>query len=283
MEVIASPAAMTAWSNQRLAAGQSLALVPTMGALHAGHLALLAMAGTRAELVVASLFVNPLQFGPNEDFAQYPKLFARDAELAAANGVAVLFAPSVAELYPPGFQTKVEVAAISRGLCGASRPGHFAGVATVVAKLFNIVKPQLAVFGEKDWQQLAVIRRLVRDLNWDIAILGHPIVREADGLAMSSRNRYLSAAERQAALVLSQALALARRLVAGGERDGAALLAELRRFIAREPRVAVEYLTVVGQDDLEPRAVLAADALLLLAARVGSTRLIDNGRLFAAA
>lgn len=279
MEVIRTAAAMTAWSNAQIVAGKRIALVPTMGCLHAGHLSLMRMAADHAEVVVASLFVNPMQFGPHEDFAKYPKVFERDAELAEKSGVAALFAPSVTELYPPGFQTRVVVEEVSQGLCGASRPGHFTGVATVVGKLFNIVKPQVAVFGEKDWQQLAVIRRLVRDLNWDIAIVGHPIVREPDGLAMSSRNTYLSPAERHSALILNQALAEARRLVASGQRQTPVVVAALQRFLAKEPGVVVEYIAVVGQDDLQPRAEITDDALLALAARVGSTRLIDNGRL----
>ena len=279
MEVIRSAAAMTAWSNRQLAQGRSIGLVPTMGCLHAGHLSLIRLAAAHADLVVTSLFVNPMQVGPHEDFAKYPQTFDRDAELAQAAGVAVLFAPSAEELYPPGFQTQVTVEELSQGLCGASRPGHFAGVVTVVGKLFNIVKPKVAVFGEKDWQQLAVIRRLVRDLNWDIAILAHPIVREADGLAMSSRNRYLSPEERRTALVLNQAIALGRSFVAGGHLQTAEVVAELQRFFAQEPGVAVEYIVVVGKDDLRERKWVTEDALLALAAWVGSTRLIDNGLL----
>lgn len=279
MEVIRTPAAMAAWSGTARAGGRSLALVPTMGCLHAGHLSLMAMAGRRARLVAVSIFVNPAQFGPDEDLASYPRIFEADCRAAEEAGVDVIFAPSVAAIYPPGFQTMVRVNELSQGLCGASRPGHFDGVATVVAKLFNIVQPQLAVFGEKDFQQLAVVRAMVRDLNFAVEIIGHPIVREVDGLAMSSRNRYLGSDERQAALCLWRALELARRQAAEGEKDCGRIIARLSAAIAVEPKALVEYLKIVNDSDLRELEQLTDSAVLMMAVRVGKTRLIDNGYL----
>ncbi len=279
MEIIRQAAAMSAWSGERLKEGRRLALVPTMGCLHPGHAALMARAARLAELVVVSVFVNPMQFGPCEDFDRYPRTLESDCALAAAHGAAVLFAPEAEELYPPGFQTKVVVAEVSEGLCGASRPGHFEGVATVVAKLFNLVRPALAVFGEKDFQQLAVIRALTKDLNWGVEIVGHPIVRETDGLAMSSRNRYLSPPERRSALCLPRALHQARQLVAEGLHDCPAILARLQAEIAAEPLVAIDYLAIVDDQGLAPQVRVAMNSVLLMAIRVGQTRLIDNGYL----
>jgi len=280
MEVINSVAAMTAWSEQRLRAGATIALVPTMGCLHAGHLSLLKDAASLADEVVVSLFVNPLQFGPQEDFSRYPRPFADDCKAVAANHGSVLFAPEASTFYPEGFQTVVAVKGLTDGLCGASRPGHFDGVTTVVAKLFHIVKPQVAVFGQKDLQQLAVIKAMVRDLNWGIKIVGHPIVREPDGLALSSRNRYLTEAERQSALCLVKALASARHLVSQGEMDCPAILAQLRDQISVDPRVAIDYLSIVEDTSLCPQAqVDRHSSILAMAVRIGATRLIDNGYL----
>ncbi len=280
MEVIRTPAAMTAWSRAERAGGRSLALVPTMGCLHAGHLSLMAAVRERADRLAVSIFVNPVQFGPDEDFATYPRTFEADCQAAEEAGVDVIFAPEAAAIYPPGFQTMIRVKDLSQGLCGASRPGHFDGVATVVAKLFNIIRPQLAVFGEKDFQQLAVIRTMARDLDFGVEIVGHPIVREDDGLAMSSRNRYLSPAERQAALCLYQALESARRQAAEGERDCGRIIARLSAAIAAEPGVRLEYLKIVNDADLRELKKLTDSALLMMAARIGRTRLIDNGYLF---
>ena len=279
MECITSVPAMATWSNQRRHAGETIALVPTMGCLHAGHLALIKRAASLADHVVVSLFVNPLQFGPQEDFARYPRPFAADREAVAANQGSCLFAPEASSFYPEGFQTAVTVHHLTAGLCGASRPGHFDGVTTVVAKLFNVVKPRIAVFGQKDFQQLTVIKAMVRDLNWEIEIVGHPIVRDQDGLAMSSRNRYLSAAERQSALCLSAALAHARQLVARGETDVPALLARLRERIAVDPAVAIDYLTIVHATTLTPQERVDDHSILAMAVRIGTTRLIDNGYL----
>jgi pantoate--beta-alanine ligase len=278
--------------------GKSVALVPTMGYLHDGHLELMRRAKQLADICVVSIFVNPTQFGPNEDLERYPRDLARDRALAQSVGVDYLFLPAVAEMYPKSYSTFVDVENITDCLCGKSRPGHFRGVATVVLKFFNIVQPDFALFGEKDFQQLAVIRRMNEDLNLDIKIVGVPIVREADGLAMSSRNSYLSAEERQAALVLSRTLTLAKTLIAGKVTDVSKLHDELEKLIKTEPLVQLEYLEILdpitllpidseepdqaksAQNDLrngnaaEPPA--PAEILIAIAARVGNTRLIDN-------
>jgi pantoate--beta-alanine ligase len=255
--------------------GKSLALVPTMGALHEGHLSLMREGCKRCGVCATSIFVNPTQFGPNEDLAAYPKDERGDLEKCASAGVDLVFAPEPAEIYPHGYQTFVEVTELSQGLCGASRPGHFRGVATVVAKLFNLFKPEVALFGEKDWQQLQVIRRLNRDLGFGIEIVGMPIVRERDGLAMSSRNAYLSPQERQRALGLSRALKAASCLCASGERCAAKLVeaasAELRAVDAR-----IDYVALLEPSSLKPLEAIEGPARMLIAARVGRTRLIDN-------
>ncbi|MDA8164637.1 MAG: pantoate--beta-alanine ligase [Desulfobacteraceae bacterium] len=281
MEIIRSPAAMTAWSNRTAAEGKAIALVPTMGFFHEGHLSLMRSAARQAGAVVVSLFVNPIQFGPAEDLDRYPRDFERDSALAAREQVDALFAPEAAAMYPEGFQTRIAVTELSQGLCGAGRPGHFEGVATVVAKLFHIVRPQVAIFGEKDFQQLAIIRRLVRDLDLDVEIVGQPIVREADGLAMSSRNAYLSAAERQSARCLSRALRWGRELAAGGETDAGRLRAALESMLAADPTVTVEYVAVVHETTLRPQQQIDRHSRLALAVKIGRTRLIDNGLLFA--
>lgn len=281
MEIIRTPAAMTAWANRMIAAGDAIVLVPTMGYFHEGHLCLMRRAKGLAKRVVVSLFVNPIQFGPQEDLSRYPRDFERDAALAGQEGVDVLFAPEAAAMYPEGSRTRVTVSGLTDGLCGRSRPGHFEGVTTVVAKLFHLVKPQVAVFGQKDFQQLAVIRRMTADLNWDIEIVGHPIVREADGLAMSSRNVYLSADERQAALGLSRALRHARQRVREGLTDAAGLVREVCEILTSATGVTVEYVECVDEASLLPCARLAPGVVLAIAARVGTTRLIDNDNLFA--
>lgn len=276
MEIIRSPREMRSWSKRAREAARTLALVPTMGFFHDGHLGLMRRGKEVADQVVVSLFVNPIQFGPNEDLARYPRAFERDRDLAEKAGVAVLFVPAVEDVYPAGFATRVEVDSLTATLCGASRPGHFAGVTTVVTKLFNMVQPDCAIFGEKDFQQLAVIRKMVADLNMPVSIVSHPIVREADGLAMSSRNAYLSPEERIRALSLSRSLRLAREQVAAGEQDPIRLretvVAELRRAGADD----IDYVEIVDADTLAPSAVISEKSLLALAVRIGRTRLIDN-------
>jgi pantoate--beta-alanine ligase len=276
MEIITTVLEMQHWSDAARARGQRIGLVPTMGYLHVGHLSLVAEARRRTDVVVASIFVNPLQFGANEDLDRYPRDVERDTQLLGGAGTHVLFLPDVKEMYPEGFQTAVTVDRVTRGLCGAARPSHFQGVTTVVAKLFNMVKPHVAVFGQKDFQQLVAIRRLVADLNFDVEIVGAPIVREADGLAMSSRNAYLSDRERDAALCLSRALAAAATQVGRGETDGLRILAAARRVVTDEPRARLDYAALVDPDTLEDIATVRAPALLALAVHIGKTRLIDN-------
>lgn len=258
----------------------SVALVPTMGALHEGHLSLVRQAHDRADHVVVSIFVNPRQFGPKEDLAAYPRQLAADQARLAEAGVALLWAPAVEEMYPPGFATSVSVDRLTEGLCGAVRPGHFTGVATVVLKLFNQVRPDVAVFGEKDWQQLAVIRRFAHDLNLTLPsvenILGAPIVREADGLAMSSRNAYLSAEERAVAGQLNRLMAKAIGYIEAGEEVGP-VLAGLEYEIVAAGFSSVDYAVLADAASLEPLDTTpTAPARLLVAARLGTTRLIDN-------
>jgi pantoate--beta-alanine ligase len=257
-------------------AGGKIGFVPTMGFFHQGHLALMERARAENDHVVVSLFVNPTQFGPGEDFARYPRDLERDRRLAEAAGVDVLFHPAPEEMYLAGYQTYVEVTGVSQGLCGASRPGHFRGVATVVTKLFNIVTPDRAYFGEKDAQQLRVIKRMVADLNLPVEIRPVPTVREEDGLAMSSRNTYLSPEERRQAIALYQSLLWAKERVAEGERDAARLVEGMQRIIAGYPLVKLEYLEFRDDETLAPLAELKGKVLIAIAARVGTARLIDN-------
>ncbi len=252
-----------------------LGLVPTMGALHAGHLSLV-RAATAGGVVAASIFVNPTQFGPTEDFARYPRTFEADCAALEREGVDIVFAPSVAEMYPKGESTWVTVEGLSERLDGRSRPGHFRGVTTVVAKLFHIIQPDAAFFGQKDAAQLAIIRRMVRDLNFPVEIVGCPIVREPDGLAMSSRNVYLSPEERRRALVLHRSLEQVEREFRTGDKDGARLAGKGRAVIAGEPAVRLDFFEIVDPDTLEPVDQIAKPALVAVAAYVGSTRLIDN-------
>lgn len=254
----------------------TLGLVPTMGALHEGHLSLVRAARERCGAVAVSIFVNPTQFGPSEDFSRYPRTLERDMELLEREGVTMVFAPSVEEMYPSGAGTFVEVPGLSERLDGHFRPGHFRGVATVVAKLFHIVTPDLAYFGQKDAAQVAVLRAMVRDLGFPVEMVVCPTVREQDGLAMSSRNQYLSASERGRALVIHRALCAAERMAHSGELDAIALERAMREVLAEEPAVAVEYVAVVHPETLLPVEDLTRGALLAIAARVGVTRLIDN-------
>jgi pantoate--beta-alanine ligase len=272
---------LTAISEMQTAARElrrsgTLALVPTMGALHAGHLSLIDAAKRDCAHVVATIFVNPLQFGPNEDFSRYPRTFDADCAALTAACVDILFAPSTETLTPTGAATFVEVAVISDRLDGAYRPGHFRGVATIVAKLFHIVAPDRAYFGQKDAAQLAVLRAMARDLNFSVKIIACPIVREADGLALSSRNHYLTAEQRNRATILHRSLAAAADLHARGERNTQALIATMLRMLATEPSVVVEYAAVVDPDTLLPLADTTRGALIAVAARLWETRLIDN-------
>src|SRR3954466_3360265 len=230
--------------------GRRIAVVPTMGALHEGHLALLRAARRRADIVILTIFVNPTQFGPNEDLAKYPRDEAGDIAKARTCGIDLAFRPDASAMYPGGAQTFIEVRELQKPLCGASRPGHFAGVTTIVSKLFHITNPHIAVFGEKDYQQLAIIRRMVRDLDFGIEIVGSPIVREADGLALSSRNAYLSAEDRTAALSLSRGLTAAEALVKAGETDGAKIVGAARALIEKEPRARIDYVELRDADEL---------------------------------
>jgi pantoate--beta-alanine ligase len=257
-------------------AGKRLGFVPTMGALHEGHLSLVRAACAASDVVAASIFVNPTQFGVNEDLAKYPRSFESDCEMLEREGVAQLFAPAVEEMYPGGAATWVTVEGLSSKLDGRSRPGHFRGVTTVVAKLFHIVEPDAAFFGQKDAAQVAIIRRMVRDLNLAVKIVVCPIVREADGLAMSSRNAYLDPEQRKRALVLHRALIGVQGLAEAGERDTSKLLAAGREAVAKENAVRLDYLEIVNPDTLDPVEQVSGSVLVAVAAYVGSTRLIDN-------
>jgi pantoate--beta-alanine ligase len=272
-QVIGTSAEMTAWSRTARARGERIAFVPTMGALHAGHVALLEEGRRRGDKLVLSIFVNPTQFGPHEDLARYPRDLPGDLAKAATADTDVAFVPQPVDIYPPGFQTTIEVRELARGLDGVFRPGHFAGVATVVAKLFNIVQPDVAIFGQKDFQQLAIVRRLVVDLAMGIEIVGLPTVREPDGLAMSSRNAYLSQTERTRALSLSRALFAARDRAAAGERDAQRLVGEARAALDTD---GVDYLELCDAATLAPLVQIDRPSVLLVAAFVGRTRLIDN-------
>jgi pantoate--beta-alanine ligase len=267
---------MQRWSEAARRRGATIAFVPTMGFLHEGHLSLMREGRKRASLLASSLFVNPTQFGPNEDFSRYPRNFEGDCAMMREVPVDVLFAPEPDVMYPRGSQTWVEVAEMTRGLCGAGRPGHFRGVTTVVAKLFNIVKPHVALFGEKDYQQLRTIKRMVEDLNFDIEIVPVPTVREPDGLAMSSRNAYLSPDQREKALALSGALRAAGVVFEAGARDPQELVQAARRLLENTSEVQVEYVEAVDARTLERVERIERPVVVAIAARLGPTRLIDN-------
>jgi pantoate--beta-alanine ligase len=267
---------MRAASRAARLGGLRLGLVPTMGALHQGHLSLVRTAKAQCDAVAVSIFVNPLQFGPNEDLAKYPRTFEPDCEMLEQEDVDFLFAPSVEEMYPEKAITYVTVEGLSEKLCGRSRPGHFRGVTTVVAKLFHIVEPDLAFFGQKDAAQATIIRRMVRDLNFPVEIIVCSIVREADGLAMSSRNAYLNPQERKSALVLYRALRELQRKFDHGEHNPARLIEAGQNVLAQEPGVRVDYLEIVDPDTLDPVKEVEGAALVAIAAFVGNTRLIDN-------
>ena len=276
MQLIETIAEMKAWSRAARVSGATIGFVPTMGYLHEGHLSLMREAQAHADKLVVSIFVNPTQFGPNEDLAKYPRDLPRDTELCASVGVDAIFLPTPAMMYPDGYNTYVNVENLTSGLCGFSRPTHFRGVTTVVLKLFNIVDPDVAAFGCKDYQQLQVIKRMVTDLNLDLKILEGPTVREADGLAMSSRNKYLTAEQRGHALVLSKSLSLAHELYAAGERDPQVIVAAVKDLIGATPQCMIDYVELVDAQNLSAITTLAKPAVLALAVKVGSTRLIDN-------
>lgn len=277
MRVITTVAEMAALSEGSHRAGRRVALVPTMGALHAGHFALVDVARTLAEQVVVSIFVNPTQFGPSEDFDRYPRTLQADLDGCRAHGADLVFCPTAAEMYPRGHSVSVQEDALSRPLCGRTRPGHFGGVLTVVSQLFHLVQPHVAVFGQKDAQQARLIRQLVRDLHMPVEVRIAPTVREPDGLAMSSRNRYLDADERRRALCLREALTLGEELFRAGERDAAAVCARMReRCESGLPPVRVEYVEALDYETMEPAKILGAGTLLALCVHVGRTRLIDN-------
>jgi pantoate--beta-alanine ligase len=276
MKVIETVAEMREFVAAKRRAGKSIGLVPTMGALHEGHLTLMRTAKAKCDVVVASIFVNPTQFGPNEDLDSYPRDLASDAAKAETAGVEAIFHPQPSEMYPEGYAAYVNVEGITDKLCGKSRPGHFRGVATVVSKLFNIVQPDTAFFGQKDAQQVAVLERMVRDLNVPVRIEVVPIVREADGLALSSRNAYLSTEERQAALVLSKSLHLASQAVKNGERQADVLKILAQAKIKEEPLANIEYVELYSYPDLAEIEEVRGQAILAVAVRFGTTRLIDN-------
>jgi pantoate--beta-alanine ligase len=279
MEIVESIELMQQRVMSVRAAGETIAFVPTMGFLHAGHLSLLEEGRHRGDLLVLSIFVNPTQFGQGEDFEDYPRDLQQDCTLAGNAGVDIVFAPSASAMYPRGYATDVNVSGVSAGLCGASRPTHFRGVCTVVTKLFNIVQPHVAVFGTKDFQQLAVVQQMTRDLNLPVEIIGMPIYRESDGLALSSRNVYLDSEQRQQALALSQGIALAQKLVKQGQTDAATVIAAVSRHLGKQSRIRSDYVAICHQSTLEPQQQIDGDSVLLIAAFVGQTRLIDNGYL----
>ncbi len=277
MNLVAAAREMQQAALALRAQGRRIGFVPTMGNLHEGHLSLVRLARKHADVVVVSIFVNPTQFGPREDFAAYPRTFAADCALCEAEGVDILFHPSVAEMYPPGASIAVAEKSLARTLCGAARPGHFDGVCTVVAALFNLVLPHAAVFGEKDAQQLRVIRRMVRDLHFPVEIVPGPTAREADGLARSSRNQYLTPEQRPQAACLRRALDECERLFAAGERDPRRLIAAMRALIETNPAARIDYAEIVDDETLAPLAgPITRPALAALAVWVGQPRLIDN-------
>jgi pantoate--beta-alanine ligase len=276
MEIIDNVTGMQKRCEEIRREGKAIALVPTMGFLHDGHLELMREGNWLADILIISIFVNPTQFGPVEDYQDYPRDMEGDLKKAEEAGVDIVFTPSVEEMYPEGFQTKVVVERVTKYLCGLSRPGHFEGVATVVAKLFNIIKPHIAIFGQKDFQQLTVIRRMVRDLNMDIEIIGIPTIREPDGLAMSSRNKYLNAEERESALCLKKSIDMTLGLIKEGERDAEKLKIAIREFILKHPFTDIDYVSICNLFSFEEIETIQGKALMAIAIKVGKTRLIDN-------
>ena len=276
MRILKTVAGMRRFSKTAHGLGKKIGFVPTMGFFHEGHLSLIRRARKECDIIVISIFVNPTQFGPREDLERYPRDFSRDKRLARECGADVIFAPSVAEMYPEGYSTFVEEEQLSKYLCGRSRPGHFRGVSTVVLKLFNIVMPDIAYFGLKDAQQAVIIKRMASDLNVDVRIRVLPIIREPDGLALSSRNQYLAPDEREAALILHKALEAAKIMIDTGERSGSTMRSGLRKLIAGEKHARIDYVEVVDADTLERVERLKGKVMIALAIHIGRTRLIDN-------
>jgi pantoate--beta-alanine ligase len=276
MKIIESAKKMQALSESLRNQGKIVTFVPTMGYFHEGHLDLMREGRKRGDCLVISIYVNPTQFGPHEDFEQYPRDLERDRTMAEGVGVDVIFYPPTAEMYPPYYQTYVTVENVTNNLCGLSRPGHFRGVATICAKLFNLVKPHIAVFGKKDFQQLVTIRRMVQDLNMDLEVIGMPTTREQDGLAMSSRNIYLTPDERVSALSLSRSLKLAKGLYEQGERDAVKMIGEVRKHIESHSHTTIDYVQICDTTTMKDVVLLDGESVLAMAVRVGKTRLIDN-------
>lgn len=276
MEIISNMREMSRISDELRSSGKTIVLVPTMGYFHEGHLSLMREGRRRGDVLVVSLFVNPTQFGEGEDYQIYPRDFSRDKALVEGIGVDILFVPTVEQMYPEGYQTFVETERVTKPMEGQFRPNHFRGVTTVVAKLFNIVKPHIAIFGEKDFQQLAVIRRMVEDLNMGVEIIGMPIVRERDGLAMSSRNQYLTSDQREAALSLNRSLQEASQLFRSGERNSGRIIDAVERVIGPERDVTIEYVEIRDAKTLEEIEMIEGQAVIALAIKVGKVRLIDN-------
>jgi pantoate--beta-alanine ligase len=276
MKIVCSIKEMQAFSESTRNKGQKIALVPTMGYFHDGHLSLMREGRRRGDCLAISIYVNPTQFGPNEDFEKYPRDFERDKGLAEGVGVDVIFYPEDKEMYPENYQTYVDVEKVTQNLCGISRPAHFRGVTTVCAKLFNIVKPHYAIFGKKDFQQLVAIKRMVQDLDMDLDVIGMTIVRESDGLAMSSRNVYLNENERESALSLSRSLKLAKQMYDKGERDALKILEEVKKFIEGHPFSRIDYAKICDTKTLRDIDCLDGESVLALAVKINKTRLIDN-------
>jgi pantoate--beta-alanine ligase len=276
MKIIQSVKKMQSFSESLRLKGKRIAFVPTMGYFHEGHLHLMKEAKKMADCVVVSIYVNPTQFGPQEDFSKYPRDLDRDLKMAESVGVDVIFYPPDKEMYPAGYQTYVDVEKVTQNLCGMSRPGHFRGVTTVCNKLFNIVKPHIAVFGKKDFQQFITIERMVDDLNMDIQIIGFPTVREADGLAMSSRNKYLAKEERPSALTLFKSLKLAQKLYSKGEKKASVIINEVKKLIESAPFTKIDYIKICDAKTLKDVYEIKRQSVIALAVKVGKTRLIDN-------
>ncbi len=279
MQIFRNPLDLQEYIKSEKRKGKVVSLVPTMGFLHEGHLSLMKEARKNADILIVSIFVNPTQFGPNEDLDKYPRDFEGDEKKCQSVGVDIIFYPTPENMYPENYQTYVEVLDVTKNLCGASRPTHFRGVTTVVAKLFNITLADYAFFGEKDFQQLTVIKRMVEDLNFPIKIIGCPIVREKDGLAMSSRNKYLNPEEREQALCLFKAITIVKEMFDKGERNTSILLNEAKKIVLKEPLAKIDYLKIVDINTMQDIDIIEKDALFALAVKIGNTRLIDNQKL----